>query len=107
MGSPPWTRAHDESIGIGPWEAYPPLGEYDEPKGDPSPQRIHLDTKGEGIFHIGFEVPAAGAAGSQAQRDRDRAARAAEEPDGLHLSRHRRQGRRRLAGADDATAPAV
>ena len=78
------TQAWYESIGIGPWEAYPPLAEYEElevphrggfmamqyricnlpniqlqlcqPNGDPTPQRIHLDTKGEGVFHIGFEV---------------------------------------------------
>lgn len=78
------TQAWYESIGIGPWEAYPPLAEYEElevphrggfmamqyricnlpnvqlqlcqPNEDPTPQRIHLDTKGEGVFHIGFEV---------------------------------------------------
>ena len=37
-----------------------------EPSADPSPQRIHLDTKGEGVFHIGFEVPDADAAESKA-----------------------------------------
>ena len=79
------SQAFYESIGIGPWTAYPPLTEYEElevpsrdgfmslqyrvcdlpsvqlqlcqPNGDPSPQRIHLDAKGEGVFHIGFEVP--------------------------------------------------
>ena len=84
------TQAYYESIGIGPWEAYPPLAEYEElevpsrdgfmamryricnlptiqlqlcqPSRDPSPQRTHLDTKGEGVFHIGFEVPDADAA---------------------------------------------
>ncbi len=88
------TQAYYESIGIGPWEAYPPLVEYEElevpnrhgfmamqyricnlpniqlqlcqPSQDPSPQRTHLDTKGEGVFHIGFEVPDADAAEAEA-----------------------------------------
>ncbi len=83
-------QAYYESIGIGPWQAYPPLSEYVEleapsrsgfmamqyrvcdlpnvqlqlcqPNEDPSPQRIHLDTKGEGVFHLGFEVEQADAA---------------------------------------------
>jgi methylmalonyl-CoA/ethylmalonyl-CoA epimerase len=83
-------QAYYESIAIGPWEAYPPLAEYEEleapsregfmamryricnlpnvqlqlcqPSHDRSPQRIHLDTKGEGVFHLGFEVPDADAA---------------------------------------------
>ena len=78
-------QAFYEDSGIGPWEAYPPLAEYTEleapsksgfmamkyrvcnlpnvqiqlcePNHDPSPQRLHLDAKGEGVFHIGFEVP--------------------------------------------------
>jgi catechol 2,3-dioxygenase-like lactoylglutathione lyase family enzyme len=86
-----------DSIGIGPWESYPPLAEYEElqvpspegframqyricnmpnvqfqlcqPNGDPSPQRIHLDANGEGVFHIGFEVPDADAAETKAQSD--------------------------------------
>jgi len=89
-------EAYYESIGIGPWQAYPPLREYEElevpsrdgfmamryrvcnlpnvqlqlcqPSADPSPQRIHLDTKGEGVFHIGFEVPDADAAEAEAKR---------------------------------------
>lgn len=84
------SQAYYESIGIGPWEAYPPLAEYEkldvpneagfkslkyrtctlpniqlqlcEPSHDPSPQRKHLDTKGEGVFQLGFEVPDADAA---------------------------------------------
>lgn len=88
------TQAYYESIGIGPWQAYPPLSEYEElavpsragflamryrvcdlpdvqlqlcqPSHDPSPQRRHLDTKGEGVFHIGFEVPDADAAEAEA-----------------------------------------
>ena len=28
-----------------------------QPDQNPSPQRIHLETKGEGVFHLGFEVP--------------------------------------------------
>lgn len=78
-------QAYYESIGIGPWEPYPPLSEYVElnapsvegfssmqyrvcnlpniqlqlcqPSNDPSPQRLHLNTKGEGVYHLGFEVP--------------------------------------------------
>ncbi|MCA0050238.1 VOC family protein [Mesorhizobium sp. B283B1A] len=90
-------QAYYDSIGIGPWESYPPLAEYEElevpsPKGfhamqyricnlpniqlqlcqpshDPSLQRIHLDTKGEGVFHIGFEVRDADAAEAKAKTD--------------------------------------
>src|SRR5262245_29157530 len=38
-----------------------------QPSADPSPQRIHLDTKGEGVFHIGFEVPDADTAEAAAK----------------------------------------
>jgi methylmalonyl-CoA/ethylmalonyl-CoA epimerase len=83
-------QAYYESIGIGPWAEYPPLTEYVdlqvpdaqaffalkyrvcnlpnvqlqlcEPGAGPSAQRRHLDEKGEGVFHIGFEVPDANAA---------------------------------------------
>lgn len=88
------TQAYYESIGICPWVAYPPLTEYEDlqvpsregfmamqyricnmpdiqlqlcqPDHNPSPQRIHLDTKGEGVFHLGFEVPDADAAEASA-----------------------------------------
>lgn len=88
-------QAYYESIGIAPWIIYPPLSEYEEldvpsregflslkyricnlpnvqwqlcePGPEPSPQRRHLDTKGEGVFHIGFEVPDADAAQADAQ----------------------------------------
>ena len=84
------TQGYYESIGIGPWVAYPPLVEYEElqvpsregfmgmqyricnlpniqlqlcqPDLNPSPQRLHLNAKGEGVFHLGFEVPDADAA---------------------------------------------
>ncbi len=84
------TLAYYESIGIGPWIKYPPLVEYEnldvpsregfmamqyricnlpniqlqlcQPDQNPSPQRLHLDAKGEGVFHLGFEVPDADAA---------------------------------------------
>ncbi|MFK3781612.1 VOC family protein [Agrobacterium sp. NPDC089420] len=84
------TQAYYESIGIGPWIAYPPLAEYEElnvpnpvafnkmqyricnlpnfqlqlcqPSEDASPQREFLKTKGEGVFHLGFEVADADAA---------------------------------------------
>lgn len=83
-------QAYYESIGIGPWVTYPPLTEYVDlqvpdragfdamryricnlpniqmqlcqPGPEPTPQRLHLDTKGEGVFHLGFEVPDADAA---------------------------------------------
>jgi methylmalonyl-CoA/ethylmalonyl-CoA epimerase len=75
--------AYYESIGIGPWQDYPPLAEYSnlsvpnpdafhalryklvnldnvqlqlcQPPGLDCPQRRFLDTHGEGVFHIGFE----------------------------------------------------
>jgi methylmalonyl-CoA/ethylmalonyl-CoA epimerase len=78
------TQAFYESIGIGPWQEYPPLTEYtdlDVPNPDAfrqmryrfvdldnvqlqlcqppeldCPQRRFLDTHGEGVFHIGFEL---------------------------------------------------
>ena len=84
------TQAYYESIGIGPWIAYPPLTEYEDlsvpnpegfmgmqyrtcnlpniqlqlcqPDDNSTPQRLHLDRKGEGVFHLGFEVPDADAA---------------------------------------------
>jgi catechol 2,3-dioxygenase-like lactoylglutathione lyase family enzyme len=87
-------QAYYESIGIGPWAPYPSLSEYVdlevpsragflslkyricnlpnvqlqlcEPGDEPSPQRLHLDRKGEGVFHIGFEVPDADVAEAQA-----------------------------------------
>ena len=89
------TQAYYESIGVGPWVSYPPLVDYADlevphrdgflamqyrvcnlpdvqlqlcqPNADPSPQRIFLDTRGEGVFHIGFEVPDADAAQAAAE----------------------------------------
>jgi methylmalonyl-CoA/ethylmalonyl-CoA epimerase len=83
-------QAFYESVGIGPWHDYPPLGEYTEldmpdpdgfralkyryawvgeqqiqlcePGPEPTPQRRFLDEHGEGVFHVGFEVPDADAA---------------------------------------------
>ncbi len=77
------SQAYYESIGIGPWRAYPPLTEYtdlDVPNAEAfmrmqyrvadldnvqlqlcqppeldCPQRRFLDTHGEGVFHLGFE----------------------------------------------------
>lgn len=77
------TQAYYESIGIGPWQQYPPLSEYtdlDVPNPDAfmqmhyrvvnldniqlqlcqppdldCPQRRFLDAHGEGVFHLGFE----------------------------------------------------
>ncbi len=84
-----------ESIGIGPWIAYPPMTEYAEldvpnpqaffklqyrvcnlrniqwqlcqPDDQPSPQREFLNKKGPGVYHIGFEVTDANAAESEAK----------------------------------------
>jgi catechol 2,3-dioxygenase-like lactoylglutathione lyase family enzyme len=78
-------RAYYESVGIGPWQEYPPLTEYEDlqvpnpsafmkmryqmcnmptiqlqlcqPPHEDCPQRRFLNEKGEGIFHVGFEVP--------------------------------------------------
>jgi methylmalonyl-CoA/ethylmalonyl-CoA epimerase len=75
--------AYYESIGIGPWQDYPPLTEYTrltvpnpdafyalkyklvnlgnvqlqlcQPPELDCPQRRFLDAHGEGVFHIGFE----------------------------------------------------
>ena len=88
-------QAYYESIGISPWTAYPPLSEYEEldvpgmagflalkyrvcnlpnvqlqlcePGPEPSPQRAHLDRHGQGVFHVGFEVPDADSAETQAK----------------------------------------
>ena len=89
------TQAYYESIGISPWQSYPPLVDYTDldvpnsggflamqyrvcnlpnvqlqlcqPNDDPSPQRIFLDTRGEGEFHLGFEVHDADAAQASAE----------------------------------------
>ena len=89
-------QAYYESIGIGPWEDYPPLDEYSDldvpdpvgflemryricnlpnvqlqlcqPSHGATPQRRHLDEKGEGVFHLGFEVQDADAAEAEARR---------------------------------------
>jgi catechol 2,3-dioxygenase-like lactoylglutathione lyase family enzyme len=87
--------AYYESIGIGPWQDYPPLTEYTrlaaaspdafyalryklvnldnvqlqlcQPPELDCPQRRFLDAHGEGVFHIGFEsdLGAASAAGEE------------------------------------------
>ena len=82
------SQAYYESIGIRPWQEYPPLTEYadlDVPKPEAftrmryrvvnldnfqlqlcqpplldCPQRRFLDTHGEGVFHLGFEHDIAG-----------------------------------------------
>ena len=73
-----------EALGIGPWHDYPPLEQYTtldmpdraafldlryryadlgglqlqlcQPGAGASPQRAFLDERGEGVFHVGFEV---------------------------------------------------
>ena len=75
--------AYYESVGIGPWQDYPPLTEYTrltapnpeafyalryklanlgnvqlqlcQPPELDCPQRRFLDSRGEGVYHIGFE----------------------------------------------------
>jgi methylmalonyl-CoA/ethylmalonyl-CoA epimerase len=77
--------AYYQSVGIGPWHDYPPMTQYTEltvpnrqafrgmrckyvdlanvqiqlcqPNELDSPQRRFLDSHGEGVFHLGFEVP--------------------------------------------------
>ena len=84
-----------ESIGIGPWQDYPPLSEYTQlsvpnvaaflamrykvcdlanvqlqlcqPADLDCPQRRFLDSHGEGVFHIGFEGDLDGADGDAAE----------------------------------------
>lgn len=79
------TAAYYASVGIGPWLDYPPLSAYVEidvpnpaafkglkfkyanlgnvqlqlcqPGAEDGPQRRFLDTQGEGVFHLGFDVP--------------------------------------------------
>ena len=86
--------AYYESVGIGPWHDYPPLEEFTrldvpdpdgfrnliyryawigdfqlqlvQPGPEPTPQRRFLDEHGEGVFHVGFEVPDADAADARA-----------------------------------------
>ena len=78
------TKSYYESIGIGPWVEYPPLVEYTklnvidkkgffasrfvytqigglqlqlvQPSEGKTIYKDFLETKGEGVFHIGFEV---------------------------------------------------
>lgn len=77
------TQSYYESIGIGPWQEYPPLTEFTDldvpsteaftqmqyrvvnldnvqlqlcqPPERDCPQRRFLDSRGEGVFHLGFE----------------------------------------------------
>ena len=90
------TEAYYESVGVGPWLDYPPLADYTEldvPSEEgfinmkyrycnteniqlqlcqPSPgtpQADFLAAHGEGVFHLGFEVPDANAAEAQAVDD--------------------------------------
>ena len=78
------SAAYYTALGIGPWQDYPPLSAYAEldvpseaafkglrfkfvnianmqlqlcqPGPEDGPQRRFLDTKGEGVFHLGFDV---------------------------------------------------
>jgi methylmalonyl-CoA/ethylmalonyl-CoA epimerase len=90
-------RAYFESVEIGPWIEYPPLAEYSDlsvpnpdafmkmryqvcnignaqlqlcqPPEQDCPQRRFLNEKGEGVFHIGFEVPDVDAAEAKGVAD--------------------------------------
>ena len=72
-----------ESLGVGPWQPFPPLSGFDvsipatdfgtltyrfadldgvqlqlcEPGDGDTPQRAFLDQRGPGVFHLGFAVP--------------------------------------------------
>jgi methylmalonyl-CoA/ethylmalonyl-CoA epimerase len=87
------TKNYYESIGIGPWMEYPPLVEYTklnvmdekaffacrfvytkigdlqlqlvQPREGRTIYRDFLEKKGEGVFHIGFEVADIGATDEQ------------------------------------------
>lgn len=88
--------AYYESIGIGPWHDYPKGAPYvsfevpdkaasdamryrccdlgnvqlqlcQPPRAPDSPQRRFLDVHGEGVYHLGFEVPDLAAAKAQVQ----------------------------------------
>jgi len=91
------TKSYYESIGIGPWTAYPPLVEYTklnvedeagffgtrfvfthvgdlqlqlaQPGEGKSHYKDFLETKGEGVFHIGFAVDDVDAAEQQLTGD--------------------------------------
>lgn len=90
------TETYYESVGIGPWLDYPPLADYTEldvpsqpgfismkyrycnidniqlqlcQPSPGTPQADFLATHGEGVFHLGFEVPAVNAAEAQAVDD--------------------------------------
>jgi catechol 2,3-dioxygenase-like lactoylglutathione lyase family enzyme len=88
------SQRYYESVGIGPWLDYPPLDEYTElqmpdvegfrgliyryawvgdvqmqlcqPGDGGTPQRRFLEDRGEGVFHVGFEVADADAADAEA-----------------------------------------
>ncbi|MDH7804577.1 VOC family protein [Rhizobium sp. AN70] len=79
------TAAYFTTLGVGPWQDYPPLAAYRElgvpseesfkglkfkfinlanfqlqlcqPGPEDGPQRRFLDSHGEGVFHLGFDVP--------------------------------------------------
>jgi methylmalonyl-CoA/ethylmalonyl-CoA epimerase len=81
-----------ESAGVGPWKAFPPMDAYEldgynrdaflqmrykfatldnvqiqlcQPGEGDTPQRRFLDTRGEGVFHLGFTVDSVDAARQQ------------------------------------------
>ena len=81
-------RGYFESVEIGPWIEYPPLAEYSfmkmryqvcnignaqlqlcQPPEQDCPQRRFLNEEGEGVFHIGFEVPDVDAAEAKGVAD--------------------------------------
>jgi hypothetical protein len=75
-----------------------------QPSDHRSPQRVHLETRGEGVFHLGFEVPDADAAESEAFGPARQNAGAPDEPYWLHLLRHGRQSRGQPANPGDELA---
>ncbi len=89
------TAAYWESLGLGPWQDYPPMTQYTDisgldndtfygikfkvldlgkihiqlcqPGAGESPQKRFLEEKGEGVFHISFTVPDIGEADEKAK----------------------------------------
>ena len=108
------TKAYYESIGIGPWVDYPPLVEYiklnviDEkgffdtrfvytqigdlqlqlaqPGEGKTIYKEFLETKGEGVFHIGFEVQDVDAAEKQLMDEGIKVLASGRQDDGSGLS---------------------
>ncbi len=108
------TKRYYESIGIGPWVDYPPLVEYTklnvvdekgffdthfvythignlqlqlaQPGEGKTIYKDFLETKGEGVFHIGFEVEDIEAAEKQLTEDKMKVLASGRRDDGSGFS---------------------